>query len=198
MGNASRWLATTFALEALAMNGRPDRIRFLNATSWFEAIPDIYMTSGSAIPRTDLDEAAGSAAAILAGQGHSDLGQRVRGLIGNFNTPSLGVRLQAALAWLRVRYGLAILPSNAEETCRLIPTIRGSYAHGDDPLLGRHAGSVLEAALLTEAVCHLLMLAGLGFDLCPDLGTDHVLTDNLTRLKRLALARAAANTSASA
>lgn len=48
---------------------------------------------------------------------------------------------------------------------------RFAYAHGDDPLLGRHARSVLEAALLTEAVCYLLMLAGLGFDLYPDLIT---------------------------
>lgn len=81
---------------------------------------------------------------------------------------------------------MAILPSNAEETCRLIPTIRGSYDHGDAPLLVRYVGSVLETTLLTEAVCDLLMLAGLGFDLEPDLGTDHVLTNNLTRLNRLA------------
>lgn len=190
--------ATAFALEALTMRNRLDRVRFLNATSWFEAIPDGYMPTGSVIAKTDLDAAAGAATALLTERGHTIVGNRVRGLLGNLNSPSLAMRLQGAVASLRTRYSANVLPANAEDVCRLIPAIRGSYAHGDDPLLGRHAGTVLESTILTETICYLLTIADLGFELEPNLGAEHVLTGSLQRLDLLAQASAAKSASGSA
>lgn len=182
--------ATNFALDALTMGERLDRVRFLNATGWFEAIPPDYMAAAGDISSDALNGAAKSASVVLAEHGHAGLESRVRGLIGNLNNPSLAIRLEAAVKALRVRFGQAILPSSAEEICRLVPSIRGSYAHGDDPLLGRNAGSVLVATVLIETICYLLTISGLGFSLDLQLGTDHKLTDSILRLPVLAAASA--------
>lgn len=96
------------------------------------------------------------------------------------------MRLQAAVKFLRDSYGRDILPPSAESDCRIIPAIRGSFAHGDDPFLGRHADKVFETTILTETICYLLTIKLLGIQVNLNLGADHLLTDSLRQLSQIA------------
>jgi len=158
---------------------------------WFESIPDAYLGNRPSISRTKLQAAAAAASNALSDVGEDVSAKRIAGLLGSLNAPSLGMRLDAAVAYIRSRFGEASLPADAGQMLSLASKIRGRFAHGEDAFLGPEGGRIYEVTLLVETVAALLTLADLDIDhgkLGPRF--HHWLTEALMEIFDMAGARA--------
>jgi hypothetical protein len=153
------------ASESLALAREISRHRYLDAAGWLESIPEFYLPKGSAISREIIAQVVSSVRALFAEKGVDITEDRVRNLLAPLGAPSFAMRLRAAMAHIRLRFGPGALPERSEALISKITGLRGRLAHGENPLSAYEARDMDELTFLLEVVCSFLMLSELPWDL---------------------------------
>jgi hypothetical protein len=166
MERRNEWMNSYhLASDSIARQRELSRHRYLDAAAWFESIPSFYQNTNPAISPKTFDHAAQAARAAFAEDGVCVSERRVRQLFAPLRTPSLAMRLRAAMAHVRERFGVTALPESAESLISKITRLRGLLAHGEDFFSANAAQDMHELVLLLETVCGLLTLSGLPWEL---------------------------------
>jgi hypothetical protein len=151
--------------ESLLRQNVISRHRYLDAVGWFESIPPFYQKTTPSMSREIICDVASAACEIFRTKGENVSESRLRDLLAPLYVQSLAMRLRAALAHLRTRFGRMVLPPGTETLISKITGLRGRLAHGENPLSSYEARDMHELILLVEAICGFLTLSELPWDL---------------------------------
>jgi hypothetical protein len=147
--------------ESLSRQNEISRHRYLDAVGWFESIPLFYQDLRPSISSEIIREAAKAAREVFHTSGVDVSESRLRHLLAPLNAQSLAMRLRAAMAHIRSRFGDTALPPGAEGLISGMSGLRGRLAHGENPLSPDDGMQIYELTLLVETVCRFLTLSAL-------------------------------------
>jgi hypothetical protein len=156
------------ATDCQARRYENSRNRYLDVLNWFESIPFFYLDRHPPVPTEVIRKAAKAASNIFHEGGITGpevATNRLDDLLSRLNSPSLAVRLRAALAHVRERFGRSALPADSETLIKRAVTRRGAFSHGTYSLEFEHMQELYELTLLIETICGFLTLSGLDWNL---------------------------------
>ena len=182
-----RW-SQSYALATVCLDNQREvsRRRFLDAAAWFESIPTFYERPRSKVSR-EVIRAAATAAGIAFTDGGAEVTvERVQALLSPVNSASLAVRIADALVRARASLGGEMLPDMLDELAKMLPRIRGKFAHGEDAFLGDLGHLVHDATLLFEVLAAALTLDELDIKITLD-SIGHPFRTAITELQQFAV-----------
>ncbi|MFD1952005.1 hypothetical protein ACFSGX_14625 [Sphingomonas arantia] len=188
----SRWLQS-HALATVCLDNQREisRRRFLDAAAWFESVPTFYECQREEIKREVITDAATAACKVFIESGADVSIDRAQALLSPLNSASLSIRIADAMARVRATLGDDLLPERLDKLAKVLPRIRGKFAHGEDAFLGDLGHMVHDATLLFEVLSAALTLEELGVRITPD-SFGHPFSNSVTELQQFGLADAVA------
>ncbi len=162
MKRRSSW-GQSYALSSACLANQREfsRRRFLDAAAWFESIPCFYEKERDQISSSILKSVAEEAASVLANENISISPDRIQAILGSLNASSLSQKIQDALVFVRKHIPIEVLTPDVEKLSKLLPKIRGKFAHGEDAFVSKLGSKVYDATLLFEVIAAALTLYSL-------------------------------------